>query len=233
MLRAVTKQEIYDLLENTYFGLTNFDVIFEGIEKSPVGLEASLTVFKVTFLGDSRFKFIAEKPYSNREEFYTDEAPGLKFLTSEQYSCEDFYQIRDRLKAWTDRLHEEIVASNPLAKEVSTLREQLEERLAGLGQEANDFFTKEEAAELEERLNSFSAKLDELAAENDALEDSVAGLKQTVSDLQGAVELLNRGTWLRMAAGRVLSGLKKMAASKGVQDFALEAAKKFLLPGPK
>jgi predicted nuclease with TOPRIM domain len=113
------------------------------------------------------------------------------------------------------------------------LRKQLEEHLADLGQEANDFFTKDEAAQLEERLSAFSARLDELSAENDSLKDSVAGLKQTVSDLQGAVELLNRGTWLRMAAGRVLSGLKKVAASKGVQDFALEAAKKFLLPGPK
>ena len=226
MLRAVTKQEIYDLLENTYFGLSNFDLTFTDTQNS-------LTLFKVRFLGDSRCRFVVEKTYVNDNKFLTEEAPGLKFLTSEKFICEDFDQVCHRLNAWTRRLHEELVASNPLAKEVSTLREQLEEHLAGLGQEANDFFTKDEAAELEERLTAFSAKLDELAAENDALEDSVAGLKQTVSDLQGAVELLNRGTWLRMAAGRVLSGLKKMAASKGVQDFALEAAKKFLLPGPK
>lgn len=226
MLRAVLKQEIYDLLENTYFGLSNFDVIFKDIEKQSI-------VFEVKFLGDSRFKFIAKKAYNNDKKFLTDEAPGLKFLTTEEYSCEDFYQIREHLKAWTERLRMELISSNPLAKEVSTLREQLEEHLADLGQEANDFFTKDEAAQLEERLTAFSARLDELAAENDSLEYRIADLKQTVSDLQGAVELLNRGTWLRMAAGRVLSGLKKMAASKGVQDFALEAAKKFLLPGPK
>jgi hypothetical protein len=226
MLRAVLKQEIYDLIENTYFGLSNFDVIFKDIGKQSI-------IFEVKFLGDSRFKFIAKKEYNNDKKFLTDEAPGLKFLTTEEYSCEDFYQISKRLKAWTERLRMELISSNPLAKEVSTLREQLEEHLADLGQEANDFFTKEEAAELEERLTAFSARLDELAAENDSLKDSVAGLKQTVSDLQDGVELLNRGTWLRMAAGRVLSGLKKMAASKGVQDFALEAAKKLLLPGPK
>lgn len=226
MLRAVLKQEIYDLLENTYFGLSNFDVIFKDIEKQSI-------VFEVKFLGDSRFKFIAKKAYNNDKKFLTDEAPGLKFLTTEEYSCEDFYQIREHLKAWTERLRMELISSNPLAKEVSTLREQLEEHLADLGQEANDFFTKDEAAQLEERLTAFSARLDELAAENDSLEYRIADLKQTVSDLQGAVELLNRGTWLRMAAGRVLSGLKKMAASKGVQDFALEAAKKLLLPGQK
>jgi hypothetical protein len=226
MLRAVVRQEIYDLLENTYFGSSNFDVTFKDLAKQSV-------IFEVTFLGDSKFKFIAQKSYNKGKEFLIDEAPGLKFLTSEEYSCENFHQIYGRLKAWTERLREESIAVNPLAKEVSTLREQLEEHLADLGLEAHDFFTKDEAAELEERLNAFSAKLDELAAENDSLEDSVADLKKTVSDLQGAVELLNKGTWLRMAAGRVMSGIKKIAASKGVQDFALEAAKKLLLPGPK
>ncbi|WP_417912530.1 hypothetical protein, partial [Candidatus Electronema sp. TJ] len=205
MLRAVTKQEIYDLLENTYFGLSNFDVIFKDVEQQSI-------IFEITFLGDSRFKFVAQKSYNRGKEFLTDEAPGLRFLTTEEYSCENFHQLYSRLRAWTERLRVELIASNPLAKEVSTLREQLEERLAGLGQEANDFFTKEESAELEERLTAFSARLDELAAENDSLKDSVAGLKQTVSDLQGGVELLNRGTWLRMAAGRVLTGIKKVAA---------------------
>ena len=233
MLRAVVKQEIYDLLENTYFGLSNFDVAFNDERKSIKTEKESFVIFEVRFIGDSRFKFVAEKNNSFLKTLSTRESPSLKFITSEKFECKDIEQLCHRLKDWTERLHEELVAYNPLAKEVSALREQLEEHLAGLGQEANDFFTKDEAAQLEERLSAFSARLDKLAVENDALKDCVAGLKQTVSDLQGAVELLNRGTWLRMAAGRVLSGLKKMAASKGVQDFAIEAAKKLLLPGPK
>jgi methyl-accepting chemotaxis protein len=228
MLRAVVRQEIYDLLENTYFGSSNFDVTFKDFATQQI-------IFQVTFLGDLRFKFVVKKPYTYNKsvEFLTDEAPGLKFLTSEEYSCENFHQIYNRLKAWIERLREELIASNPLVNEVSTLRDQLEEHLADIGLMANDFFTKDEAAELEERLNAFSARLDEIAAKNDSLEYSVADLKRTVSDLQGAVELLNKGTWLRMAAGRVTSGIKKIAASKGIQDFALEAAKRLLLPGPK
>lgn len=226
MLRAIVKQEIYDLLENTYFGLSNFDVTFKDTGKQAI-------LFEVKFLGDSRFIFVARNHYDIGYEFLTKESPGIKFIATEDFRCEDLSIVCNRLQDWADRVRDELIASNPLAKEVNMLREQLEEHLAGLGQEANNFFTKDEAAELEERLTAFSARLDKLAAENDALKDSVTGLKQTVSDLQGAVELLNRGTWLRMAAGRVMSGLKKMAASKGVQDFALEAAKKLLLPGPK
>jgi hypothetical protein len=36
-----------------------------------------------------------------------------------------------------------------------------------------------------------------------------------------------------MSAGRLLSGLKSIAASKEAKELALEAAKKFLLEGPK
>ncbi|WP_417912990.1 hypothetical protein, partial [Candidatus Electronema sp. TJ] len=205
MLRAVVKQEIYDLLEKTYFGLSNFDIIFKDTEKQAI-------VFEVKFLGDARFKFVAKNIYHSNDKFLTEESPGIKFLLVEDFRCEDLNIVCNRLQDWADRVREELIASNPLAKEVNMLRKQLEEHLAGLGQEANDFFTKDEAAQLEERLAAFSARLDELAAENDSLEYHVAGLKQTVSDLQGAVELLNKGTWLRMAAGRVLTGIKKVAA---------------------
>ena len=233
MLRAAIRQDIYNMLEKTYFGIDNFIVYYSEEQKQHV-------VFEVRFLGDSKFYFLLKKDTDEKEISFkktyplvAEETPGVNYVSTETFHCEDISDALNRLDQWTKRLYEDIIASNPLAKEVSILRQQLEEHLAGLGQEANNFFTKDEAAELEERLNAFSARLDELAAENDSLKDNLADLKQTVSDLQGAVGLLNRGTWLRMAAGRVLSGLKKMAGSKGVQELALEAARRLLPPGPQ
>ncbi|HQS41956.1 MAG TPA: hypothetical protein PKX42_17085 [Polaromonas sp.] len=223
MLRAASRQKIIGLLESTYFGIDNYSVEFTGTDDR---------IVLITFLPDPKFSFqiLARNDSAN---VWCIEAPGSKFLTPETIGISSFESGVNRLIPWTERIREELIAVNPFAKEISELKAHVEERLANLGEELSGFFSREEANSLNEKLAEFSARLTDIAERNSELEEAMNVLKKTVSDLQEAASTINRGTWYRMAGGRLLTGLKVLGKSKEAREFALEAAKKFLLEGPK
>ncbi len=223
MLRAVTRQQVLEVVENSFFGSGNYSVYF--------GDGTSALVFQVQFLTDTDFEF--DVNLINTTNFLVHESPGVRFLAGEDFRCEGFDVVLSRLINWLDRVRQEVIAANPFSREVLELRAKFDERLAGLGEELSGFFTKDEAADLSKRLSEFEQRLRDLAGSNEELQRSVDALSKTVTDLQDTTQSLNRGTWLRMAGGRLLGGMKSIAKTKEVRELALEAAKKFLLEGPK
>lgn len=222
MLRSSTRQEILHALEQSFFGSENYSVDFP---------QAGLKLLHVKFIPDMRFAL--QISHETGGMFKVEEAPGIRFLSAEAATYRSLEHAISRIGPWTDRIREELVADNPFAREVSELRNQLESRLADLGQNLSEFFTIDEAEQLRSRLSSFEDRLNQLASENTELRASIEKLNGALTDLRDSVTSLNKGTWLRMSAGRLLSGLKAMAKSKEAREFALEAAKKVLLEGPK
>lgn len=223
MLRAVTRQQVVEIIESSYFGNENYSVQF--------GEVGSDMAFHVRFISDPRFNFTVERITGTH--FQTTEVPGVKFLAADAVSFEGFDSVFGRLTRWLDRVHQEVVAANPFSSEILELRAQLDKRLASLGEELLEFFTKSEAKELSARLAEFEQRIQDLAGANADLVQAVEGLKEIIADLKDATQSINRGMWFRMAGGRLLGGLKSLSKSKEAREFALEAAKKFLLEGPK
>lgn len=225
MLRARARQDIVNAIESSYFGVANFIIQFgDGI---PV-------VVDISFIPDRRFNFqIKRATGTNQKPFHFTEAPGEKFLTAQIFSYDDVTVAAPRISRWIERIREELISANLFSREVAELRAHLEERLAQLDQDFDGFFTQEEASALTNRLDELAAKLSELQAKNDQLELDVSQLETAINDLKDATTLVNKGTWFRMTSGRLLSGLKALTSSQEAREFALEAAKKFLLEGPK
>jgi hypothetical protein len=222
MLRAATRQQVAEIIESSYFGSENYSVQF--------GEVGSGMAFDVRFISDPRFRFTVRR--NTVGHFKTLEAPGVEFLAADEESFGSFEQVFGRLISWLDRVHQEVVAANPFSREIIELRTQIDQRLASLGEELSEFFTKSEAEELSASLAEFEHRLQDLAGENADLVQAVEDLKVTIADLKGATQSINRGMWFRMAGGRLLGGLKSLSKSKEAREFALEAAKKFLLQGP-
>jgi hypothetical protein len=223
MLRAITRQQVAEIIESSYFGYENYSVQF--------GEVGSDMAFHVRFISDPRFTFTVKR--ITAMHFETTEVPGVKFLAADVLGFEGFDSVFGRLTRWLDRVHQEVVAANPFSREILELRAQLDKRLASLDEELSEFFTKSEAEELSARLSEFEQRLQDLAGENADLVQAVEGLKVTIADLKDATQSINRGMWFRMAGGRLLGGLKSLSKSKEAREFALEAAKKFLLEGSK
>jgi methyl-accepting chemotaxis protein len=223
MLRAAARQQVTSVLEESFFGLANYAVQF---------LDTDKNIVVIRFLPEMRFRFVVQRPDSDGD-FQITETPGERFTTPEIHYTKDLESVLSRLAAWAKRLREEVIAANPFARELSAFKEQIEKRLSDMGEELEGFFTNEEAADLTNRLDSFAKKLEELAAKNTELEALVGTLRSALTDLTSSVEVVDRKTWYRMSAGRLLSGLKSIVTSKEARELALEAAKKILLEGPK
>ena len=224
MLRASTKRIVLDLLDESYFGASNFSVEFGS--GNPKWLN-------ISFVPNSNFGFKIDRASLGTAFYQSSAAPGVEFLRPDTHMERNFDDCVKRIPDWIQRIKEEIIDSSPLNRELQLVRKQLEERIDYLGEKQDDYFTREEVTQLTERLDEFSTRLTELSSTNDDLKGVVSGLKAKLEELAAATESVNKGTWLRMAGSRILKAAKAVMGSKEGREFALEAAKKVLLDGPK
>lgn len=226
MLRASAKQAVLNTLEDSYFGESNFTVDYGNGKPFWV---------QVTFVGNTDFKFIITDTGSSSEgyQFLISEAPGRKFLIPENGYANSLDSSLMKVPFWIQRIKEEVVDSNPINRELQSVRKQLEERIELLKEGQEEFFTISEAAQLKEKLQEFSSKLDIISKTNAELKDAIQIQKTRIDELIGAADTVNKGTWLRMAGSKLLSTAKAVIGSKEGREFALETAKRVLLEGPK
>lgn len=224
MLRAATKQKIFNLLDDSYFGSSNFLVGFG---------DGGPEWVTITFVSNQNFYFRISLASLEVNMFRVEAAPGNQLLKPETILLQSFEACMSKIPDWIQRVKEEVVGSNPLNRELQEIRRQLEERFDILGEQQEDFFTRAEASQLADKLNEFVEKMATLARENAELSDVVNGLRGRIDELVQAVEEVNKGTWLRMAGSRLIGATKAIIGSKEAREFALEAAKKVLLEGPK
>ena len=224
MLRAATKQKVIGLLDDSYFGSSNFAVEFE--DGDPVWTT-------ITFIPNKNFYFRVSQASLGTVLYRAEAAPGVQLLKPDTLLTQSFEGCVAKIPDWIQRVKEEVIDSNPLNRELQEVRRQLEEKIDILGERQDDFFTRTEASQLADKLNEFSEKLETLAVENSELNDVVRRLRTRIEELVAATEEINKGTWLRMAGSRLLGTAKAIIGSKEGREFALEAAKKVLLEGPK
>jgi polyhydroxyalkanoate synthesis regulator phasin len=223
MLRAQHRQQLIAVLEQSYFGLDNYSVEFPSN-----GTELA----RIAFIPDSRFTVDIRSP-DNNGHYIMWECPAVEYVTRKPFVAKSLPGALARVEAWTERVKEEVVSTNPFSRELVKFREEIDRRLAGMQTDLDGFFSSTEAEELAARLEALEVQLKDLSGSHSELEEAVVSLSKTVADLQSGLTAVNRGTWYRMGAGRLLAGLKGFATSKEGREFALEAAKKFLLEGPK
>ncbi|CAD5373986.1 conserved hypothetical protein [Rubrivivax sp. A210] len=224
MLRAAAKQAVFNLLDESYFGASNFTVEYG--EGSPFWVN-------IAFIPNQNFRFVLKRASLGSSLYETSEAPGVKLLKADLHMATTFEDCINRVPSWVNRIKEEVIDANPINRELQAVRKQLEERIDGLAERQEEYFTNAEAAFLAEKLNEFAAKLDTVSTANADLEAVVKGLKERIDELVSASQQVNKGTWLRMAGSRLLNATKAVIGSKEGREFALEAAKRVLLEGPK
>lgn len=224
MLRAATKQAVFELLDSSYFGASNFTIEYG--EGTPLWL-------RIVFIPNSNFHLVIQRSSLGTTLFQNVEAPGVKLLKPDLSMAQSFEDSIGRIPAWIIRIKEEVIDSNPINRELQSVRKQLEDRIDLLAERQDEYFTRSESNQLAERLTEFAAKLDSISNENVEMRETVERLKLKLAELSAATQDVNKGTWLRMAGSRLLSATKAVIGSKEGREFALEAAKKVLLDGPK
>lgn len=207
-------------MDDSYFGASNFTIEYG--DGNPLWL-------LITFLPNRDFYYKVQKATIGSIFLETQEAPGVKLIRADSRIYQSFEECLKSIPAWTARIKEEIIDSNPIAREMQAVRQQLENRIDTLAEQQEEFFTQKEADELSAKLHEFSERLDTLTKTNEDLVETVNNLKHKLSELGDAASSVNKGTWLRMASSRLTNAVKSVLRSKEASDLALEATKKILL----
>ena len=222
MLRANTKQKFFELLDRTYFTSSNYSLVFSDDEGS---------LATITFVPRPEFQFKLKKNYG--AVFTSEESPGLHFLPPEEFRHEGMAKVFSAFQEWTDRLYEEYKHSNPLLDEFQALKDMLESKFQEHEGNLELHFSSDELATLRARLDEFDSRLSTLTGRTEEMDQQLAAAHEEIERLKADAANVPRGIWQRIASNKVVSIIKSVATSKEGKEFALEAAKKFLIEGPK
>lgn len=224
MILASTRQEIDAILDESYFGGANFSVAYGGAEH---------VYLSIKFIPNGEFSFWILRGNPIYPKFQMVMSPGPNILKDERVDARVIDECIKQLPQWVERVRIELLSGNPIAKEVQRFRQEVEEKLASMNEAMDAFFTKAEAEALSEKLASLHSRLEELTAQNSELQSSSSAMAATIAHLRATVTEVNKATWFRMASGKLTAYAKSLLASKEAREFALEAAKKVFLEGPK
>jgi hypothetical protein len=220
-LRETTKRKILLALEKSHFTSSSYSVEYS---------DDTTTFLTITFLPNKGFTFVAAESYTG---ITSAEAPGQHKLTSETFKHVSLDDCLKAIAPWTARIIEDYRAHNPIIDEFEALRKSLGEQIEKHITDESAHFSAEEASSIRFKLDELSAKLSEVSEKTTEQEKQLRDAQQELKALKQDLDVFPKGVWYRMAGSKVLNIIKKAAFSKEGRDFALEAAKKFLLEGPK
>lgn len=224
-LRETTKKKIVESLEKTYFTASSFTINFNDGEDP---------FLVIAFLGDKKFRFLVSEPSGyNSTGYITEEAPGLHIETGEKYKHESLTSALKSVAPWAERIHEDYRAKNPLIDEIEAFRQMLGEQIEQHVLDRDAHFSAQEASEMRDKLDELADRLQQLAEKNDAAERRLDEARQDLEKIKADLAIFPKGVWYRVAGSKVLNVFKKVTGTAEGRQFALEAAKKLFLEGPK
>lgn len=224
-LRETTKKKIVETLEKTYFTSSSFSVQFR---------EGEDPFLLIAFISDKKFSFaISESSGYNASGYITEEAPGHHIETGEKYKHENLSAALKAISPWAERIHEDYRAKNPLVDELESFRQSLADQIEQHVQDKEAHFTADEANALRAKLDELAARLQVLGDKSDATERKLAEARQEIDKIKADLSIFPKAVWYRVAGNKVLGIVKKVAGTAEVRQFALDAAKKLFLDGPK
>lgn len=224
-LRETTKKKIAEALDKTYFTGSSFSLLFK---------ENSDPFVVIKFIPEERFSFsIGEPSGYNSSGYISEEAPGLHIETGERYKHDNLASALKAIGPWTERILEDYRSRNPVIDEFEAFRKTLSEQVEAHIQDKESHFTDEEAQALREKLDELSAKLHEVWEKSETTEQKLKEAEQEIERIKNDIAIFPKGVWYRVAGSKIVGAVKKVMGSAETRQFALEAAKKFLLEGPK
>ena len=131
------------------------------------------------------------------------------------------------------RIEDEYRTQHPILDDFESFRQSMENKFRAHVEDEHLHFTASQAQELRTKLDELASELINLSEKTNEGERKLQEAKAAIDSLKVDLDKLPRGIWFRKAGGKTISILKSVVASKEAREFALDAAKKFFLEGPK
>jgi hypothetical protein len=196
------KQIISTIDQHERFENSDFDIKTD---------ENKIIKLTITYLAESKYQIIFNLPKSQTTQtgalglpnsdysFDGTVCPGPMALTETfQFRGED--GIFRRIKTWLDCIWEEL-SSNPVVKQLEEQQEQIDQIFEKFDNLPDEFFTKEEAADLKKRLDELEETLKENMqkqnADNAKFEEQIDELHIDIDTLKVTIHSLKKKGWIK------------------------------------
>lgn len=165
-----------------------------------------------------------------KEFFQTMESPG-DYKNTERKNFKTIDHCIDRISMWLSNLHEDLTLRDDNTKSdledfTESLRKQIDERIT---ESPDKHFTTDEGEELKLKLDELSKKIIELEKQFKLAKKDIAPLEAAIKNSKENIDSYPKNIWYRTSGNKILSALKKLAKTKEIREFLLEAAKTIFL----
>ena len=220
-LRQSTTRSILAELDRTIFTKYAFEAKFNTRGESAID---------ITFRDRNEFKFIAREISEAPYYWETVECPGVEFLDEQTYKCREFGECRGRIRAWTQRILEEI-SILPVSEfdQVRQLRDEIVKRSEEL-ENPDEPFDQKESKKWTDKLEEIVKQFEKLREDNEINQAELAKIKNEVEELKSHVTKVPKKVWVRSVGARIFDTFSSRFAGRAGEGLADSLIN--LLPGP-
>lgn len=216
-LRKSVVDQIYNAIENTYFGLDNFDLAFPK-DGSPL--------VQISFIPQPSYSFSILDDYNDDGKVATSESPG-EFKVSD--NCDEIAigAAIYRIEKWSKRIRQELSSVGIKNKENNELFEKIDEYVKTLN-EPDEGFESSEIEVLKSQLADLQAKFEELSAKSIITEKELNKLKDQIVGAENDLNSYSKDIWYKTSMRKIVGTTKAILTSKEGKDVALALVKKMI-----
>jgi hypothetical protein len=195
-VRQSVIQQVFALLDNSYFAIPDFEVVFPEQGSTYVEIQFRHSpdyYFKISEELEDRSPLVAITENQKRVP-RTRESPG-NFKSSEVRTHASFDSAIARIPAWCANINKDLRARIPVFAEFDDLKRRLDEHLAGADSEADAYFTKAEVETLSGRLDAFAEKLTALEEQHKITKDQLDAAIADLDSIKANAREIPKGLW--------------------------------------
>ncbi|HEU5046445.1 MAG TPA: hypothetical protein VFT64_01230 [Rickettsiales bacterium] len=232
-LRNSIIKSIYNHLEISGFSLRDFKI----------NTDHGQYLAHIVFIPKPEYEFIiTEKDYAAKSiasivslttqpedlKLTTVESPG-EYKTREVTKHSTIHECINRIRDWCQNIKEDLATRIPLQKELDEFEIEIEQRINDAAGNSQEHFSESEVNNLNNKLDNFLAKFEELEKAKTITEKELKEIKAELERLKRTLPMYQKDIWYKTAGHSLLDMTKKVFKTKEGREFLFDAAKKFFL----
>lgn len=216
-LRKNVIDQIYDVVENTYFGSDNYQITFP---------DKGTALAKIVFLAQPNYYFSINESYNSGDRVQTNEIPG-EFKTIDEHKELTINLAIERISKWANRVRQELTAVGVRSSDTNDVFNQIDEYVKTLDA-PNESFSNIEIEKIKSQLSELQSKFEDLLEKSTITEAELKRLKLQISNAENDLTAFNKDIWYKTSMRKIIGTTKAILTSKEGKEVALGIVKKII-----
>lgn len=210
-LRKAVIDKLLSTLDDTRFGIAGYKAFFP---------DTGSILFAVEFLPVQGYKLQVNE-LRGTSSLRIDLSPGA-YQNLESVTADDIDGVHEWIEAWARYVYEEVRAEGISTASVAEVQESLEEYVNTHVPNPGERFSREELADVIQRLTDLEEKFKELRSSEQLNDAQLKELTKQVSNASAEAKVLPKGVWYRASLAKVMTVMKAVVGSAEVKKLVVD-----------